>query len=399
MPAALRHSDICLSIRSLGGAFGSREQALALLAELRPTRVEWSYVRDAELIAQFKAVAPVFVAALNTIAPPGHAESFIGTPVIAPWMTRFGRPAARSTYICQNNPEDLASRSAQAVDLIAAGVTDSFQFDDWYGNAQMLDFGQPCFCPHCQREFAAELGLDLDYRRYLRGRGFTHTSEILEAAKRGEVPLWDDYRRFQGRTVTRFFRRLRAAMDQALAAPASLSVNGSVLNFGGSTETVLPFVSYFHGETWDFAPASLLKLAEASRTLGVKQIVSFFPDVPAADYHAPAFVGRVRQAIGLCYCLGVVPLFPYDVYAGNEPDGTLKPRWFGTWEEYRAPYETVRAHRDWFDGYRYTACEVAEDGTVTVCSAQAGDSHGRLRHRLAPDGAWEVEELAANRGP
>lgn len=398
MPAALRPSDICLSIRSVGGQFGSAEAALALLAQVRPTRVEWSYIRDRELIGRFKEVAPVFVAALNTIAPPGHARSFIGEPVIAPWMTRFGRPGARSTYICQNNPEDVASRIEQARQLIADGVTDSFQFDDWYGNAQMLGFGNPCFCEHCTREFAVELGLALDYRGYLRGRGFTHTAEILDAAKRGGVPLWDDYRRFQQRTVTRFFRKLRTAVDQALGGPASLSVNGSVLNFGGSIETVLPLVNYLHGETSDFTPGGLLKLAEASRTLGVKQVVSFFPDVPAAAYHAPAFVGRVRQAIALGYCLGLLPLFPYDVYAGNEADGSLKPRWFGTWDEYRDPYEVVRTHRDWFDEYRYTACDVAGDGSVTVRSARVGEPHGRLRHRLAPDGAWQVEELAAADG-
>ncbi len=386
----MKNSDICLSVRGIGGSFGSAEQAQALVQEVRPTRLEWSYITDRELIKAFKAVTPTFVAALNTISPPGRAESFIGEPVIAPWMTRFGKPGKRSTYICQNNPDDLRSRIDQGVALIADGVTDSFQFDDWYGNAQMIEFGNPCFCEHCQRAFAVELGFTLDYRPYLRGRGFTCTAEILEAAKRGGVPLWEDYRRFQQRTVVRFFRRLRAALDQALARPVSLSVNGSVLNFGGNIETVLPFVSYLHSETTDFTPPALLRLAEASRKLGVRQITSFFPHVPAAAYHDPAFVGRVNQAVGLCYCLGLLPLFPYDVYAGNEADGSLKARWFGTGTEYAAPYGTVREHPEWFDDYAFASCEIG-DGVVTVTSAHLREPQRRLVHRLTPDGAWRTE--------
>ncbi len=390
MPDMLKHSDICLSVRTIDKE-RTVDAALALMRELRPTRIEWSYVTDREFIARFKEIAPTFVASLNTISPRGRAESFVGEPIVAPWMTRFGQPDNRATYICQNNPEDFRARVDKATALIADGTTDSFQFDDWFCNAQMLNFGNPCFCEFCMREFRTDLGLDIDYRAYLRTRGFTHTAGILDAAKQGKVPLWDDYRRFQERTVTRFFRRLKTAMDRALAAPVSLSVNGSVLNFGGNLDTVIEFLSYCHGETWDFAPPELLKLAEASRRMGLKQIVSLFPGVPVADYHDPSFVGLVRQAIGLCYCLGLLPLFPYDVYAGNEPDGSLKSRWFGTWEEYRAPYEIVRSHPEWFDEYAYTSCEIGDDGVVSVVSRWSGDEDKRLLHRIAPDGEWTTE--------
>jgi hypothetical protein len=387
----LKPSDICLSIRQIArdanSAFGSEERALALLAQLRPTRIEWSYITDRDLIARFKETAPVFVAALNTIMPPGHAESFEGMPIIAPWMTRFGKPGARMPYICQNNPDDLRGRMEQAVVLIADGTTDTFQFDDWYGNAQMLDFGNPCFCPHCRREFAVYLDIDVDYLAYLRGRGFTHAAEIIEAAQRGGVPLWEDYRRFQQQTVTRFFRKLRIAMDQALARPAELSVNGSVRNFGGNIATIRPFISYLNGETSRFDPESLLKLAEASREMGVAQVVSFFPDVPVAEYHDTAFVQRVNQAIALCYCLGLQPLFPYDVYAGNEADGSLKARWFGAWDEYRESYDIVRANPAWFNDYAYEAVEITPDA-VTVISRHAHDPARTLTHHIAATGRW-----------
>ncbi|HOF89712.1 MAG TPA: hypothetical protein PLZ36_16660 [Armatimonadota bacterium] len=393
----LNPSAICLSIRFVRGAGdapGTEAAALALIERLRPTRIEWSYITDREVIARFKQTAPTFVAALNTIAPPGHAELFEGTPIIAPWMTRFGRPDARVPYICQNNPEDLRVRIAQAVALIADGTADTFQFDDWYGNAQMLSFGQPCFCEHCQREFALYLGIDLNYRAYLRGRGFTHTAEILEAVKAEAVPLWEDYRRFQRQTVTRFFRRLRGAMDQALARPAELSVNGSVLHFGGDLNAVRPFISYLNGETPDFTPAGLLKLAEASRAQNLPQVVSFFPDVPAAAYHDAAFVGRVNQAIALCYCLGLLPLFPYDVYAGNEPDGALKARWYGTYEEYAAPYETVRAHPEWFTDYAYDAVRIEADAVTVVCRHRE-DAARALTHCLDAQGQWQTTAMPA----
>ena len=211
----------------------------------------------------------------------------------------------------------------------------------------MINFGSPCFCDHCMREFAVELGLgpSFHYRNYLRGRGVTHTAELLELAKQDRLPLWHDYVRFQQQTVTRFFRRLRIAMDRDHGGEVSLSVNGSVTGFGGAVDTVLPFVTYFHGETHDFSPSALLKLAEASRAVERMQIVSLFPRVPGSGQHAPEFVASVRQAIAVCYCLGLVPLFPYDVYAGREP------RWYGTWEEYREPYEYARDHADWIDDY------------------------------------------------
>jgi hypothetical protein len=375
-------------IKVQGKEPGSESFALALMGQLQPTRIEWSYVTDRAMIGRFKETTPVFVAALNTITPPGHAVSFEGTPIIAPWMTSFGKPGARMPYICQNNPEDLAARIGQAVALMTDGVTDTFQFDDWYGNAQMLWYPNACFCEHCQKEFAAEMGLPIHYRDYLRGRGFTHTAELFEAAKQGKVPLWEDYVRFQQQTVTRFFRRLRQGLDQALGQPVTLSVNGSVLDFGGRIETVLPFVDYFNGETHDFAPEALVKMAEASRRRERKQVVSFFPPTALESYDDAAFVRSVNRGIALCYCLGLQPLFPYDVYAGNDPKtGKLKPRWYGTWEQYQRPYETVREHPEWFDHYDYESAEVRE-GETLVRSVRRDDKSQRLTHRVMTDGTW-----------
>jgi len=325
------------------------------------------------------------VAALNTISPPGRARTFDGEPVVAPWMRAYGGPASRSHYMCQNCPADVQARVDQALLMIEAGVTDAFQHDDWYGNAQMLSFGQPCFCEHCVAAFAEYLGIDLDYRRYLLRRGLRSQDELLQQAARGAVPLWDDFRRFAEFTVSRYFRRLRAAMDRFLGRPATLSVNGSVAGFGGNIETILPHVAYFHGETSDFSPAGLRKLAIASRRLGVRQVVSFFPSVPAAEFHAPAFVARVNAAIALCYCLGLLPLFPYDVWAGPK-----KPRWFGTWEQYGAAYRVVREHPEWFDEYRWQRIRLRKDRSEVLCRHEA-DAGRTLTHTVGADGTWRTE--------
>jgi hypothetical protein len=389
----MQNSDICLSVRSIkstaSGEPGSLACALALIDRLRPSRLEWSYTwRSDDTVAQLKERVPVFVAALNTISPPGHAVSFEGDPVVAPWMKAFGTPATRPTYMCQNNPDDAQARIDQSLEIIGKGLTDSFQHDDWYCNAQMLEFGNPCFCEHCVQEFSRYLGFafEFDYRAYLGRRGIVHTRGLLALAEKRELPLWEDYRRFQQQTVTRYFRRLRAAMDRYLGRAAVLSVNGSVCGFGGRIETVLPFVSYLHGETPDFSPAALKRLAIASREAGVRQVVSFFPDVDAAAYDDPAFVGRVNQAIGVCYCLGLLPLFPYDVYAGD------RPRWYGTWEQYGRPYAVVREHPDWFDGYAWKRMRLDGDRVVirTVPTGAAGPA---LEHELAADGAWQTKEV------
>lgn len=135
----LKNSDICLSLRFID-QHRTIERALALMGELHPTRIEWSYVTDRELIARFRELAPVFVATLNTIFPAGHAESFTGELIIAPWMTRFGSPGKRMPYICQNNPDDL--RTLLELDLTLkdpAEITKQKRIDLPGGDTLRLD--------------------------------------------------------------------------------------------------------------------------------------------------------------------------------------------------------------------------------------------------------------------
>jgi hypothetical protein len=388
---AMRNSDICLSIRSIkqdNGKPGSFEAAMKMIEQLKPTRIEWSYITDREQITQIKKHVPVFVAALNTINPKGHAVSLEGDPIVAPWMKTYGKPEDRKHYMCQNNPKDVQARIDQSLSMINDGITESFQHDDWYCNAQMLNFGNPCFCEYCMNEFREYLGFEFDfnYHTYLRRRGIMQTDQLLDMAKAGKVPLWNDFSNFTRQAVSLYFRKLKTAMDRFAGKSTSLSVNGSVLNFGGQINSIMPYITYLHGETRNFTPAGLKQLADASCKLGIKQVVSFFPEVSPDQLGSPDSIAKINHAIALCYCLGLLPLFPYDVWTGPE-----KPRWYGTWEDYSKNYEIVREHPEWFDDYIYDEVKIGAEQSIVICRYSA-DPTKTLRHTIEADGKWQTQD-------
>lgn len=395
-----RQSDICVSIRSITKktseadphGFKTLDHAVALLKEIRPDRIEWSYTwRQADDAQSLRQHCPVFVAAINTISPPGHAVDFEGEPCIAPWMAKFGSPAARSPYMCMNNPGDVDSRAQQVAEAVSAGLADAVQHDDWYGNAQILRWGnwfgpkhgKACFCDHCLDGFREYMGLDVDYKRYLHGRGIAFTAQLAELADNGQVPLWDDYVRFQTLTVRRYLSKIRSSIARAAGEPPVFTVNA--LADGMGSELLKGNIEYLNGETWDFSPKGLYRLARAAEEIGVPQVSSFFPDVKADQYHGPGFVTRVRRSIAVAYAVGLIPLFPYDVYAGDNP------RWFGNWDEYSREYEFVRSHRDWFDGFRAKKFR-ERGGTVEIVTQSTAEPKRTLHHRITEDATWDVSE-------
>jgi len=192
-----RKSDICVSIRSVR-ADGPKpssadpqgrktlENALRLLEDVRPDRIEWSYTwRTPDVANALRERCPMFVAAINTISPAGNAVDIEGTPCIAPWMRGFGQPGHRLPYMCMNNPEDVRVRLDQVAEAIAGGFDAAIQHDDWLGNAQMMlwDPPQACFCAHCLAGFGEFLDLDLDYRRYLGVRGIHFNDQLFQQAE------------------------------------------------------------------------------------------------------------------------------------------------------------------------------------------------------------------------
>lgn len=389
-----RKSDICLSVRFLEedhpAVFGNLtlrpfSSGLDIIKQVRPTRLEWTYIRSREFLTQFKEHVPVIVPALNTVD--GHARSFDGDPIVAPWMKHYGAPDTRFLYICQNNPDDLQAKIDIAKSFIRDGYT-NFHFDDWYCNAQMINFKNPCFCEHCVREFSRYLGLSFDYRDYLKSRGFHDLQQLFAAVETDSVPLWRDYINFQRESVSRFFRRLKYNLDQAYPTGTTMSVNGSVNSAREKVELLKNSVDYFDGETTSIKPESLLEMANASRARGKTQVVLICPDEREGhDRDTEDWKNEVRQAIALCYCLGTLPLFPYDVYMRSDKQGRPKPRWYGAWEEYGQPFEIVRQNPEWFDDYDFENMDIADNGTVTVTSRNSANG-SMLKHCVEPDGTW-----------
>lgn len=380
-------SDICISLRGVdtsGETERTLDAALALLEAAKPDRVEWSYCRrNEEVLPVLREKVEVFVPAINTISPPGRAVDFDGEPCIAPWMRSFGSPGKRLPYICMNDADDMQSRREQIRDIAVLGLGPAVQLDDWACNAQMINWKHPCFCESCVAGFAASLGIDIDYRAYLYARGVRSNDELLARIPEGGVPLWEDYRRFQEETVRAGLRTLRAAVARETGRPPVLAVNAIASH--GQTRLLSGLVEYLDGETNDFSPAGLWKLSCAAREIGVRQVSSFFPDVPASQYGDAGFILRVRRSIAVAYAVGVIPLFPYDVYAGDEP------RWFGKWDDYAREYDFVRERRDRFDKFVPESMEELDDGTIVVETVGA-DADERLRHAVGPDASWEITD-------
>ena len=380
-----RNSDICVSIRSVAET-GSKslDNALALIREVRPDRNEWSYVwGNGEAAAAIRKEVPVFVAAINTISPRGHAVDIEGAPIIAPWMQKFGSPGNRCPYMCANNPEDVAVRHAQIEEAAEAGLADAVQHDDWFGNGAMIRWNKACFCEHCVAGFSEYLGLDIDYKAYLLARGIYVNQELFERVWEKQVPLWDDYVRFQERMTIRYLKGLRATVIRVSGGEPAFAVNGNA--FDPKAREMLPgVVDYLNGEFYDFKPKVLWELAGLAREMGVKQIVTLVPRTPEETYHTEELIMKVRRAHAVAYAVGLIPQFPYDVYNGEHP------RWFGTWEEYGSEYDKVRENHEVFDDYEPAKFR-EKRGVVEVTAQHREQKRKTVTHRIHEDATWEIE--------
>lgn len=86
----------------------------------------------------------------------------------------------------------------------------------------MLRWNKACFCEHCLEGFRESMGLDIDYKKYLHARGIYTNQELFERSWKKDVPLWDDYWRFQERSAIRYLKRLRCHRDPRFGWRAGL---------------------------------------------------------------------------------------------------------------------------------------------------------------------------------
>jgi hypothetical protein len=379
----LRNSDVCLSCRMVNKEHPAQE-AVTLW---KPTRLEWSYIRDPKFIRFAQDKGALFVGTLNTIqgeGPEFDAERVDGTRMVAPWMTGFndsGGPGWNSVF----KPGSLQIQKGLLDDFIGQGVT-TIQHDDWMFNLSSYFWGGGDFCPESLAAFRQYLGDnatahhraaagvttwdDFDYRAYLRDTmGWTSPEELRE--DRGKDPLLIPWRRMHLLASRRHFERLLEAGQDVAGAPIHLSVNAKMSRL--QDFFLLDLVDYLVGET----PVSgakeeddlvyMLKLANA---LNLPQVVSPYPK------DGPVNVAATRRTIALSYALGHRMLVPWDVWAGPG-----QPRWFGTVAEYGDLFDFVRAHAQWLDGYR----EYAEAVVIVPLSGVPGAAS-----QAPPDAARKV---------
>lgn len=246
----------------------------------------------------------------------------------------------------------------------------------------MLRWNKACFCEHCLEGFRESMGLDIDYKKYLHARGIYTNQELFERSWKKDVPLWDDYWRFQERSAIRYLKRLRATVIRVSGGEPAFSVNGNA--FQPEAREMLPgVVDYLNGEFYDFRPRVLWELAELARGMGVKQLVTLVPRTPVETYHSAELIMKVRRAHAVAYAVGLIPQFPYDVYNGGHP------RWFGTWEEYGPEYDKVRENREVFDDYVPVKFR-EKDGVVEVTARHRKDRHKTVMHRIRQDLTWDI---------
>lgn len=356
--AGLKESDVCLSCRMVNKA----HPALEAFHTWRPTRLEWSYIMDEELIKAVTRAGVEFVGTINTNQFPGpesNAETFEGKTAIAPWMQYFNEGRG-VPYTCANKPATLSRRIELLKRYADLGVGVVLH-DDWAYNLSTYFWGGGCFCGDCRAGFASYLskyaGQDrlaaagvstwegFDYREYLKNRyGWQTDAELI--AGRKDDPLNEDFRIFCVLSTRAYFDRLLAAVQSPAGGPFILAANSNTGLSGTYHGFLLDRVDYNVGETTvctDDTPwkiAYILKMADALR---IPQVLSPRPDGTEHDID----VRRVRQAIAVSYALGHRMLIPWDVWLMGKTE-----RWWGAVEDYGDLFEFVRESAALLDGYR-----------------------------------------------
>jgi len=345
------HSDVCLSSRS------KRPNSIETIRAFRASRLMWCYSADAEFIQQCKqAGTKTFQSAINSL--PGHDNVLAhcldleGRPMVAPWMVAFNRE--KPVYWgCNNRPKFLETSVQRATRALEAGA-DWIQFDDWALIVSAGAWGGACFCDDCMAAFReylathlteqdrARLELDdlatFDYRRHLAERHGIRDAKAYKTQRRS-LPLAPYFEDFQRRSVRKFFTELRRRLDDAAGRRVPLSINSSFFHPAQRDNFIVDLVDFLQGETWHFDLAGLTMACKTAEGLGQWQV--FVPK--------PRDVREMRMGIAAVYAMGQIMLVPWDMYMGSDASG-IKPRYYGTVEEYGDLYHFIRDHADLCDG-------------------------------------------------
>ena len=354
-PAIFEYGDVCLSSRS------QRPNSIETIEAFRASRLMWCYSANADFIKQCKdAGIETFQGAINSI--PGtdetaaHALDFDGNPVVAPWMVAFNRKKPWY-WGCNNRPRFMARSLARTEQALAAKA-DWIQFDDWAMVVSAAGWDGACFCDECLAAFRqylkdrlpaeriAELGIHdvdaLDYRAYL-STGHEVTDAKSYKDRRRSIPTTSHFEDFQRRSVRQFFVELRKAIDEQAGRTVPLSINSTFFRPDQRSNYIADIVDFLQGETWHMSLVDLAVPSKVAEGLGKWQV--FVPK--------PRDVRVARMAIAASYALGQLMLVPWDMYMGSDATG-IRPRYYGTVEQYGDLFHFVRDNPQLFSGYEAT---------------------------------------------
>ena len=354
-PAVFDYGDVCLSSRS------QRANSIETIKAFGANLLMWCYSANADFIKQCKdAGIETFQGAINSI--PGtpetaaHALDFDGNPVVAPWMVAFNRKKPWY-WGCNNRPRFMERSLERAKQALAAGA-DWLQFDDWSMVVSAAAWGGACFCEECLSGFRqylkdwlsaeqlAELGVHdvdtLDYRAYLSASHDITDAQSYKDMRRS-VPTTTHFEDFQRHSVGQFFTELRRRIDEQAGRAVPMSINSSFYRPAQRSNYIVDVVDFLQGETWHMSLVDLAIAAKVADGLGKWQV--FVPK--------PRDVRVARMAIAASYALGQLMLVPWDMYMGSDATG-VRPRYYGTAEQYGDLFHFVRDNPALFDGYEAT---------------------------------------------
>lgn len=359
--ATFSFGDVCLSSR------GKRPTSIETIEAFGANRLMWAYPADSEFIAACKrAGCETYQGAINSI--PGtdetdaHALDLDGKPVVAPWMVAFNREKPWY-WGCNNRPRFMELSAARAAALLTAGA-DWIQFDDWGLVVSAAGWGGACFCDDCMAAFRVyveqdlsedrrrELGMEdvqpFDYRSYLAERHGVRDAQSYKAKKR-VLPTTAVFEDFQRESVRTFFVDLRKRLNAEAGRVVPLSINSTFYRPSQRSNYIPDLVDFLQGETWEMELADLALAAKTAEGLGTWQV--FVPK--------PRDLAIARRAVAASYALGQLMLVPWDMYMGSDATG-IRPRYYGTVEQYGDLFHFVRDYPQLFDG-----CEsVATAGVI-----------------------------------
>lgn len=351
-PPLFERGDVLLSSRS------KHANSIETIRAFQPNRIVWSYAHDKAFIAACReAGIETFQGTINSIPGTTNTEAqvldFDGQPVVAPWMVAFN-PKSPWYWGCHNRSAFLQSCLDRAQTGLDAGI-DLIQFDDWLLTVHAGSWSASCYCPECTAGFrdylrarlspeqCQQLGIaDLatfDYREYLRQH-----DQVVDAAdyrqRRTALPLQAELADFQRVSLRAFFVRLRQQLDELRGSRLPLSINSSFSRPSQKANCTADLVDFLQGETWHMGLNDLAIAARTAEALGKWQL--FVPK--------PLDLRVARQGVAASYALGQLMLIPWDMYMGSDATG-IRPRYYGTPEQYGDLFTFVRTNRSLFDGF------------------------------------------------